>query len=154
MLRCLRSFDQTLSEGVLGPCTRSGSVRTPWWCVSGRTSTGGGSAARDRCGLQAERDEVVGSVVPFHGELEGTDERATPESHPGGLFGEEFVGVRRHAFVALRPPKDQDPGGRNPGGQAGVLDRGLQRVQVLRSEEHTSELQSPCNLVCRLLLEK
>src|SRR5256885_10713583 len=27
-------------------------------------------------------------------------------------------------------------------------------TQVLRSEEHTSELQSPCNLVCRLLLEK
>src|ERR1039457_5760538 len=25
---------------------------------------------------------------------------------------------------------------------------------VTRSEEHTSELQSPCNLVCRLLLEK
>src|SRR5256885_12213593 len=29
-----------------------------------------------------------------------------------------------------------------------------QHVQLLRSEEHTSELQSPCNLVCRLLLEK
>src|SRR2546426_4840726 len=33
-----------------------------------------------------------------------------------------------------------------------------ERVQILpgipRSEEHTSELQSPCNLVCRLLLEK
>src|SRR6478735_11422727 len=28
---------------------------------------------------------------------------------------------------------------------------GCRRV---RSEEHTSELQSPCNLVCRLLLEK
>src|SRR5256885_12957723 len=28
------------------------------------------------------------------------------------------------------------------------------RDQALRSEEHTSELQSPCNLVCRLLLEK
>src|SRR2546426_7190709 len=26
--------------------------------------------------------------------------------------------------------------------------------QEIRSEEHTSELQSPCNLVCRLLLEK
>src|SRR5256885_7852968 len=26
--------------------------------------------------------------------------------------------------------------------------------QLQRSEEHTSELQSPCNLVCRLLLEK
>src|ERR1022692_500774 len=26
--------------------------------------------------------------------------------------------------------------------------------RAYRSEEHTSELQSPCNLVCRLLLEK
>src|SRR2546426_7757992 len=33
----------------------------------------------------------------------------------------------------------------------------LWRFQIpddMRSEEHTSELQSPCNLVCRLLLEK
>src|SRR5256885_13237049 len=28
------------------------------------------------------------------------------------------------------------------------------RYVGIRSEEHTSELQSPCNLVCRLLLEK
>src|SRR2546426_9309055 len=28
------------------------------------------------------------------------------------------------------------------------------RDGTARSEEHTSELQSPCNLVCRLLLEK
>src|SRR5688500_19669784 len=28
------------------------------------------------------------------------------------------------------------------------------RIHHARSEEHTSELQSPCNLVCRLLLEK
>src|SRR5256885_2711579 len=28
------------------------------------------------------------------------------------------------------------------------------RRATTRSEEHTSELQSPCNLVCRLLLEK
>src|SRR5256885_3900960 len=34
--------------------------------------------------------------------------------------------------------------------------RSRQREQnpAVRSEEHTSELQSPCNLVCRLLLEK
>src|SRR5688572_32430385 len=42
---------------------------------------------------------------------------------------------------------------------AGVEVRGLQQLQVrkapyLRSEEHTSELQSQSNLVCRLLLEK
>src|SRR5256885_12474028 len=30
----------------------------------------------------------------------------------------------------------------------------LQVARALRSEEHTSELQSPCNIVCRLLLEK
>src|SRR5256885_15045505 len=30
----------------------------------------------------------------------------------------------------------------------------LGRHHRFRSEEHTSELQSPCNLVCRLLLEK
>src|SRR2546426_8797694 len=34
-------------------------------------------------------------------------------------------------------------------------DRGVAARDVEpRSEEHTSELQSPCNLVCRLLLEK
>src|SRR5256885_8237083 len=31
---------------------------------------------------------------------------------------------------------------------------GLFSFDDARSEEHTSELQSPCNLVCRLLLEK
>src|SRR5256885_12995936 len=35
-----------------------------------------------------------------------------------------------------------------------ALYRRLYRATDLRSEEHTSELQSPCNLVCRLLLEK
>src|SRR5688500_20001760 len=34
------------------------------------------------------------------------------------------------------------------------LDSPTALAAVLRSEEHTSELQSPCNLVCRLLLEK
>src|SRR2546426_6271107 len=39
----------------------------------------------------------------------------------------------------------------------GGLSRAATTVETLRaqrSEEHTSELQSPCNLVCRLLLEK
>src|SRR5205807_8808396 len=34
------------------------------------------------------------------------------------------------------------------------LERRRESDRVARSEEHTSELQSPCNLVCRLLLEK
>src|SRR5256885_3986139 len=36
----------------------------------------------------------------------------------------------------------------------GRVGRGEASAAVPRSEEHTSELQSPCNLVCRLLLEK
>src|SRR2546426_9268179 len=43
------------------------------------------------------------------------------------------------------------------GGSTGVTGRGRvpQKLEArYRSEEHTSELQSPCNLVCRLLLEK
>src|SRR2546426_7328807 len=39
--------------------------------------------------------------------------------------------------------------------QGGEGKRVLRRLaEKRRSEEHTSELQSPCNLVCRLLLEK
>src|SRR2546425_8805537 len=49
-------------------------------------------------------------------------------------------GVRRD-----RGPVRRDPGGRRAGGHHG---------RVLRSEEHTSELQSLAYLVCRLLLEK
>src|SRR2546426_2656092 len=37
---------------------------------------------------------------------------------------------------------------------AGDLKLALLSAAQRRSEEHTSELQSPCNLVCRLLLEK
>src|SRR5256885_5936148 len=48
---------------------------------------------------------------------------------------------------------------RRPAGVAGAQGRAAGRAHrgragAPRSEEHTSELQSPCNLVCRLLLEK
>src|SRR5256885_11190422 len=43
----------------------------------------------------------------------------------------------------LKVPRTQTRGG-----------AGTTRNSLSRSEEHTSELQSPCNLVCRLLLEK
>src|SRR5205807_10040209 len=51
---------------------------------------------------------------------------------------------------------DQEAGERHAGGDrcALVLVAGLVGGGGQRSEEHTSELQSPCNLVCRLLLEK
>src|SRR5256885_10291384 len=39
-------------------------------------------------------------------------------------------------------------------GAGGDLNVVAQKSTFERSEEHTSELQSPCNLACRLLLEK
>src|SRR5256885_12874381 len=40
-------------------------------------------------------------------------------------------------------------------GEAQITNREIEHgtLRASRSEEHTSELQSPCNLVCRLLLE-
>src|SRR5256885_3819694 len=51
------------------------------------------------------------------------------------------------ALRRARAPAVWPPSGPEPPRWAGSRPRG-------RSEEHTSELQSPCNLVCRLLLEK
>src|SRR2546426_8498962 len=48
------------------------------------------------------------------------------------------------------PPRRHHRGSRRAGGSG---PRQAHRARG-RSEEHTSELQSPCNLVCRLLLEK
>src|SRR2546426_7294184 len=42
----------------------------------------------------------------------------------------------------------------DPAGAAAAACALYQSMRRTRSEEHTSELQSPCNLVCRLLLEK
>src|SRR5256885_6851585 len=64
------------------------------------------------------------------------------------------------------PPRRRDDGVPQPGFRQPPLERrhdlaiahavesGRVRRDAARSEEHTSELQSPCNLVCRLLLEK
>src|SRR5256885_3423497 len=61
---------------------------------------------------------------------------------PGQIYGIDAAGASVYPFQfrvlraqRLLPWRDQRTGDR-------------------RSEEHTSELQSPCNLVCRLLLEK
>src|SRR5256885_8538350 len=50
---------------------------------------------------------------------------------------------RERAGRAARRAQPDERGRRSP-----------RHPHAVRSEEHTSELQSPCNLVCRLLLEK
>src|SRR5205807_8706333 len=53
-----------------------------------------------------------------------------------------------------RPGQPKLPPHRSPRPFPGSGTMHLRAASVWRSEEHTSELQSPCNLVCRLLLEK
>src|SRR5256885_9567161 len=59
-----------------------------------------------------------------------------------------------HRLAALRTPADGREGARAPRVEARGHLLPTRILAQLRSEEHTSELQSPCNLVCRLLLEK
>src|SRR2546426_2216689 len=61
------------------------------------------------------------------------------------LFRSLVDGVR---LVVLHEQHDR----RMRGTGEALVDRAARGAP--RSEEHTSELQSPCNLVCRLLLEK
>src|SRR5205807_7034866 len=80
----------------------------------------------------------------------------------------DLQGARRDLEGAKRAhagPADDERGGSarlrfdrlvralRPAGSAGGDSHAAARSGA-RSEEHTSELQSPCNLVCRLLLEK
>src|SRR2546426_8453792 len=53
-----------------------------------------------------------------------------------------------------RRPKSNRPRTLLPSRCPVTVTVGVRLVIGWRSEEHTSELQSPCNLVCRLLLEK
>src|SRR5688500_19948968 len=78
-----------------------------------------------------------------------------------GIRGYKVTGVQTCALPISAPPtpcrgpRCRARGRRPPGRERPALLRPAQALPPRRrSEEHTSELQSPCNLVCRLLLEK
>src|SRR5947207_10533225 len=80
---------------------------------------------------------------------------ATPEAYPLSLH--DALPISRLAWAEYRPPcraRDRERGshGRPPAGPS--RGRSARRPRRRRSEEHTSELQSHSDLVCRLLLEK
>src|ERR1039457_1254336 len=94
---------------------------------------GGGSVALSGCQVCLSayiRRIEAGNIV---------DERNCAELERGGSSLQGSQGSGRILLVQL--PLNR--------GQPERLD-----LRVQRSEEHTSELQSPCNLVCRLLLAK
>src|ERR1022692_3075190 len=114
----------------------------------------------------------MGCCQPLSSRLLSPTPGSVDGRNPGRL-------VRRHTEAPSRvslangPHLPSEPGGKLaqiPADRAGARAR-LRRVDAARrpahraalslppphqprSEEHTSELQSPCNLVCRLLLEK
>src|SRR5688500_19672938 len=64
------------------------------------------------------------------------------------------VGNRFDLDRARRPLLGDSIGGNRRTAQSRDVSHRRLTQRANRSEEHTSELQSPCNLVCRLLLEK
>src|SRR5256885_9414995 len=68
----------------------------------------------------------------------------------------EWLVARAGEAQGRRDLRDAVPAVRDceQAGHCDVQGRGSFGGAAHRSEEHTSELQSPCNLVCRLLLEK
>src|SRR5205085_12373802 len=88
-----------------------------------------------------------------HRDLHSFPTRRSSDLRPG----QQVSGQEVDAPLSAGPALLQGPLGQHPGGldELHVVER-HQRLQgrVGRSEEHTSELQSQSNLVCRLLLEK
>src|ERR1039457_7558412 len=65
-----------------------------------------------------------------------------------------FLMIRRPPRSTLFPYTTLFRSALAGGGNDSFLDAQKGSCKRERSEEHTSELQSPCNIVCRLLLEK
>jgi len=87
--------------------------------------------------------KVVKEVV-ISKKKSGTVTKVTPKTL------EKYLGVKRFRYGVV---EDNDQIGQVNGLAWTEVGGELLHIEA-RSEEHTSELQSPCNLVCRLLLEK
>src|SRR2546426_4756105 len=83
------------------------------------------------------------TLFPYTTLFRSRDRGAGGEGSAAGGAGRAEAARRRGAAAIWR---GESEGARVAQGQTGRSEA--------RSEEHTSELQSPCNLVCRLLLEK
>src|SRR2546430_17456351 len=95
-----------------------------------------------RCFSQSDASDIVTSILFFF------NDTATTEIYTLSLHDALPI----YARDLVRP---QGVPARTPSGLPGSVPRPARdRVQRHRSEEHTSELQSQSNLVCRLLLEK
>src|SRR5699024_12070173 len=106
---------------------------------------GAGGGARWDCGDELREPPVTCTDdAPTHG---GIAERASQTRSPRRPDGDPVDGTAHTANLAPVQDADRDDRLERPA-------RGAPRPLPRRSEEHTSELQSRFDLVCRLLLEK
>src|SRR5256885_10146154 len=70
-----------------------------------------------------------------------------------GLLGKSRLGAARHQRKQMIDEARREADTLRREAQITAREEAV-KLRAERSEEHTSELQSPCNLVCRLLLEK
>src|SRR6266446_5026213 len=96
------------------------------------TAARGHTSSTAHRSLEAPRREIVQAALPRR-------ERLAPTQ----LQGDRCL-----------PPSGRTPTTPSTGTLTTFPALRTRRAKPSRSEEHTSELQSPCNLVCRLLLEK
>src|SRR5262249_57403464 len=106
------------------------------------------------CSLQASTGVLITSwpTLTRHGTIHAARALLSFQSHRAPRDLHSFPTRRssdlQHAAEALPGRREREDGGaRHPR-------RSVRALVGLRSEEHTSELQSLTNLVCRLLLEK
>src|SRR2546426_3290211 len=116
----------------VGAATLPGDLRLlrPGGRVIYLAAMSGGKAQRGIALLMTKRGRLIGSML--RGRSRDEKARIVARFRDAILSGVE-TGRLRVTIDSVFPPE---------------------RAAEARSEEHTSELQSPCNLVCRLLLEK
>src|SRR5256885_5065016 len=102
-------------------------------------------------GIGAEAQVLAQSAVQRERDARSTFHGPRRDARLGA--GHEMTDRVRPAAVEAEALAGTVAGGGRRDGQASVVAAEIVGA-VARSEEHTSELQSPCNLVCRLLLEK
>src|SRR5256885_2752691 len=100
-----------------------------------------GRAAEVRVGRRRGSDRARDEVAEARDRSAGTGTARIVEEAPGAIAAGRNAGRKTAAVAGGGKTRNR----RDEVIRAAIFD--------LRSEEHTSELQSPCNLVCRLLLE-
>src|SRR5256885_5531396 len=95
-----------------------------------------------------------GAMPPRRCIWRATRRYSPPMTHPKPLMcAVELGGTKCECLVGTSPDDIRERITVRTERDAAATLRRIAGV-LRRSEEHTSELQSPCNLVCRLLLEK